>query len=176
MVRTLLCALLLTLLALPALAAGHAGARAAEADFSAVPGTLRVALDAPVERDGLAGRVDLAGITSETGVRRDPDDPAALLIGLSDLRPPTQEVSWVALSTDGHISAGTAVVRAPTGLGQAGAVVLIDAGDGPDGLLLAIGRGLALTGLLIGLGLVALNALVLVPAWREGGCARPPAL
>ncbi len=171
MIRTLLCALLL---ALPAIAAGHAGAGAVEADFSEGAGVLRVALDAPVEAEGLSAEIDLSGITSPTAIRRDPADPAAVLIALSDLRPLVQDVRWTVLSRDGHVGRGSARVLAPTGLGGDGEARLLSAGDQADGVALSAGRGLALAGLLIALGLVVLDALVLAPAWRDGG-VRPPA-
>lgn len=160
-------------LAVPALAAGHSGAVAGEADFSERPGTLRVALDAPVEEVGLAARTDVGGITAGTEIRRDPVDPAALVISLSELTPARQIVEWTALSTDGHVASGSAEVSAPPGLGRFGQVRPIRVGDDPDDPLLTAGRGLALVGLLVALGLVALEILVLLPSWREGGVRAP---
>ena len=174
MVRTVLAALLLALLALPTTGAAHAGASAAEADFSGSPGLVRVALSAPVEREGLRASIVLDGLEATTAIRRDPADPAGLLIALSDLRPPAQEVTWRALSRDGHVSRGRVRVEAPGGLGHSGQTQVLDAGADPDRVVVTLGRGLALAGILIVLGLIIFDLLVLAPAWREGG-VRPPA-
>lgn len=164
---------LLALLAFAGVAGAHAGPRSAEADFSDGPGVLRIALDGPVEAQGLSATLNLEGITTDAIVRRDPDDPAAILVELSPIRPPRQVVAWRGLSADGHPARGALSVESPRGLSAAGEIGPLPSGGERDGILLLAGRGFALVGVVLALGLLIFEAVVLRPVWRAGG-VRPP--
>jgi copper transport protein len=164
--------------AVPATALALSGVRsttpAPGAALGRAPASVRVALEAPLERAFLRLMVRGPRGTPASGpVRRDPVDPDALVAPVRGTLRGAYLVSWRAFTQDGHVMGG--VFR--FGVGRPVPVAHAEArGQRTDrGPLMIMARLLALIGP-IGLGgLAVLRFGVVVPAWRSAGPRRPGA-